>query len=106
MGRPGPESKLVGEVVDLIESVGGLVYNLHGSAYTGRGRPDLVGVLPGGLALFVEVKRPGSADDGLGMRQRREACEWARRGALTLAGVDDLGEVRRALAAAGFVERE
>lgn len=100
----GPESKVVKAITAELERRGALVYNQHGSAYSGRGRPDLLGVLPGGRAFAIEVKAPGKSDSGLGLRQRRELWAWACRGALTLAGVDDAGAVARALDRAGIFE--
>jgi len=100
------ESAVVKAIVTELELRGALVYNQHGSAYTGRGRPDLLGVLPGGRAFAFEVKRPGESDSGLGLRQRRELWAWASRGALTLAGVDDVKTVRAALDSAGVLHSE
>ena len=50
------------------------------------GTPDIVGVLPGGRAFAIEVKRPGR-EGGLSAKQRWECWEWASRGALVGVGV-------------------
>lgn len=66
------------------------------------GTPDLIGVLPGGRAFAMEVKRPGRSSEDCGgssAKQRWEAWEWAARGAVVLCPVDD---VAHALDACGL----
>jgi len=75
----GPEKAVEQAIMRALRSRGAVVVKSHGSAYSGAGVPDLVGVLPGGRALALEVKRPGGgASTPL---QRRMIWAWAEAGA-------------------------
>ena len=78
MASSGPEAKIVAAVVRMLEKRGALVVNIHGSVYSRAGTPDLVGVLPGGVAFCLEVKTP----DGVASKlQERAIRRWSERGA-------------------------
>lgn len=65
-----------------LERRGALVVNNHGTAYSGRGVPDLTGVLEGGRAFAIEVKK---RDGGETTKvQRASLWKWGKRGALAL----------------------
>lgn len=93
----GPETKVVQAIVEALEARGAVVVVTHGSRYSLAGTPDLLGVLPGGRALALEVKRPGRSD-GTTMKQRRELWRWAERGA----AAGKVASVSEALSITGF----
>lgn len=60
MGNPKPETRLVKKLRErLREKWGATSHKVHGSVYSEAGASDLYGTLPGGRALYVEVKMPG-----------------------------------------------
>lgn len=87
----GPETRVVHQIVSALESRGAVVEKMHGSRYMTMGLPDLIGVLPGGRAIVVEVKR---ADGGAStIKQREVLWRWAAAGAVAICearSVDDV----------------
>jgi len=78
--REKPEEKLEDLLVEEIERIGGLCIKLEVKG--DRGWPDRLCILPGGLTVFVEVKRP----DGKGRvarLQELKLMELAKRGQRT-----------------------
>lgn len=55
------EARVVADIRKWLAARGVLVFKYHGSVYGVKGHSDLYGVLPGGRAFFLEVKRPGQA---------------------------------------------
>lgn len=53
-------------------------YNMHGSAWTGAGRPDIVGCFCG-FMFVIELKRPGEIPSKI---QEYELCKWRHAGAI------------------------
>lgn len=54
-------------------------YNLHGSAWSGSGRPDIIGCYRGSC-FVIELKRPGELPSKI---QEYELCKWRNTGAVT-----------------------
>jgi len=52
-----PESKIENYLVKSIKNIGGEC--IKGNAHNSRGMPDRIAILPKGLVVFIEVKRPG-----------------------------------------------
>jgi len=52
-----PETVIEEYLKEKIESIGGIC--IKGNAHNQRGMPDRVCILPNGVIVFVEVKRPG-----------------------------------------------
>jgi hypothetical protein len=52
-----PESVVENYLVDQVENIGGLC--VKGNPHNRRGFPDRIAILPNGVVLFIEVKRPG-----------------------------------------------
>ena len=75
----GPEKAVEQAIMRALRSRGAVVVKSHGSAYSGSGVPDLIGVLPGGRALALEVKRPGGG--AATPLQLRMIWSWAEAGA-------------------------
>lgn len=77
----GPEKTVERAIVRALRARGALVIKTHGSAFSGSGCPDLIGVLPGGAgrAFGIEVKRPGGGE--CSALQLRALWSWAERGA-------------------------
>lgn len=89
----GPETQLVKKIVAELERRGCVVEKMHGSRFTTTGMPDLIGVLPGGRALAVEVKRP---DGGrVSLKQLHELWRWAEAGAVVIGGARSVDDVVR-----------
>lgn len=53
-------------------------YNLHGSAWSGSGRPDIIGCYKG-VMFCIELKLPGELPTKI---QEYELCKWRAAGAL------------------------
>lgn len=53
-------------------------YNLHGSAWSGSGRPDIIGVYRG-VPFLIELKRPGEIPTQI---QEYELNKWRAAGAI------------------------
>jgi hypothetical protein len=54
------------------------VYNLHGSAWSGSGRPDLIGCYRS-VTFVIELKLPGEHPTKI---QEYELCKWRAAGAV------------------------
>lgn len=55
------ESAIVAKIRKNMEDRYGVkLHKLHGGAYSETGAPDLFGTLPGGRAMYVEVKTPAT----------------------------------------------
>jgi len=52
-----PESKIETYLVKAVKDIGGEC--IKGNAHNSRGMPDRIAILPKGLVVFIEVKRPG-----------------------------------------------
>lgn len=88
------ESKIQASIMRALEARGALVMNTLGGTVA-VGTPDIIGVLPGGRAFAIEVKRPGRTGElrgGLTMKQAAECWRWAELGAVVGAGVDSVEE--------------
>lgn len=60
MANLKPESRLVKLIREhLREKWGATSHKVHGSVFAEAGSSDLYGTLPGGTALYLEVKVPG-----------------------------------------------
>lgn len=77
----------------------GKAINIHGSIFSERGTPDIVGSI-GGQAVFFECKRDATED--LEDIQKWRLCEWIRAGAI-VGGVSDLWHVQYILQLMGVV---
>lgn len=77
----------------------GKAINIHGSVFSERGTPDVMGSI-GGRAVFFECKRDATED--LEEIQKWRLCEWIRAGAI-VGGVSDLWHVQYILQLMGLV---
>lgn len=59
-------------------------YNLHGSIWTGSGRPDIIGSYRG-VCFVIELKRPGQLPSKI---QEHELCKWRQTGAIAWYATD------------------
>lgn len=73
--------------------------NVHGSVYSERGTPDVIGCINGRLIAF-ECKR--TADEELEKIQSWRLCEWIAAGAV-VGGVSDLWHVQMILCLMGLI---
>lgn len=87
----GPETAVLKMIVVALEERGAVVVKQHGSRYSTIGVPDLLGVLPGGRAFAVEVKKPGGGV--VSAKQRFECWRWAVAGAVVVVGASSVDEV-------------
>lgn len=68
-------------IVRLLEQHGHAVIKIHGSSYTRKGEPDLIGCMRGDGRMFtIEVKRPGNRPTVL---QAERLRWWKERGAIS-----------------------
>lgn len=74
--------------------------NIHGSPFSERGTPDVIGCINGRLVAF-ECKRDDSED--LTKIQKWRLCEWIAAGAV-VGGVSDLWHVQMILCLMGLIE--
>ena len=77
----------------------GKAINIHGSVFSERGTPDVMGSI-GGRAVLFECKRDATED--LEDIQKWRLCEWIRAGAV-VGGVSDLWHVQYILQLMGLV---
>ena len=77
----------------------GKAINIHGSIFSERGTPDVMGSI-GGRAVFFECKRDATED--LEDIQKWRLCEWIRAGAV-VGGVSDLWHVQYILQLMGLI---
>lgn len=74
--------------------------NIHGSPFSERGSPDIIGCVDGKLVAF-ECKRDSMED--LTKIQKWRLCEWIVAGAI-VGGVSDLWHVQMILCLMGLIE--
>ena len=74
--------------------------NIHGSVFSERGTPDIIGCVNGRLVAF-ECKRDATED--LEEIQKWRLCEWIAAGAV-VGGVSDVWHVDMILRLMGLVE--
>lgn len=77
----------------------GKAINIHGSVFSERGTPDIIGCI-GGRAIAFECKR--DATEGLEDIQKWRLCEWIKSGAV-VGGVSDVWHVQYILQLMGLV---
>lgn len=77
----------------------GKAINIHGSIFSERGTPDIVGSI-GGRTVAFECKRDAKED--LETLQKWRLCEWIKAGAV-VGGVSDLWHVQMILSLMGLV---
>ena len=78
----------------------GKAINIHGSIFSERGTPDIIGSIDGRTVAF-ECKRDTTED--LEDIQKWRLCEWIRAGAV-VGGVSDLWHVKYILQLMGVVK--
>lgn len=86
-----PEGRVQAYAMAELKRIGGLVRKIR---YEGRnGCPDLLVLLPGGVVLFIEMKK--AANLGPDPHQAREHKRMRRRGALvfTIGSVEQVNEL-------------
>lgn len=86
-----PEGKVQAYAMDEFKRIGGLVRKIR---YEGRnGSPDLLVLLPGGVVLFIEMKK--AANIGPDPHQAREHKRMRRRGALvfTIGSIEQVNDL-------------
>lgn len=71
MARSGPETKISRAIIKALEARGCIVYKQHGTEVSGRGRPDLLGCLPGGQMFALETKTPVGSATKIQLRHMR-----------------------------------
>ena len=82
---------VVSPVLDYINSLpGGKAINIHGSPFSERGTPDIIGCINGRMVAF-ECKRDSEED--LEKIQKWRLSEWIAAGAV-VGGVSDLWHVQ------------
>lgn len=77
----------------------GKAINVHGSVFSERGTPDILGSI-GGRTVAFECKR--DITEGLEPIQEWRLCEWIKAGAV-VGGVSDLWQVKMILQLMGVV---
>jgi hypothetical protein len=77
----------------------GKAINIHGSVFSERGTPDVIGSI-GGRTVAFECKRDTTED--LEDIQKWRLCEWIRAGAV-VGGVSDLWHVQYILQLMGVI---
>lgn len=77
----------------------GKAINIHGSVFSERGTPDVIGSI-GGRTVAFECKRDATED--LEDMQKWRLCEWIRAGAV-VGGVSDLWHVQYILQLMGVI---
>lgn len=86
-----PEGRIQKHAQTVFKGLGGLVRKIH---YEGRtGCPDLLVILPGGIVLFLEIKKsPGTP---AALHQQKEHARIRARGALcfVVGSVADINSV-------------
>ena len=91
---------VVRPIIQYINSLpNGKAINIHGSPFSERGTPDVIGCVGGQIVAF-ECKRDSKAD--LDPIQKWRLCEWIGAGAV-VGGVSDLWHVQMILALMGVI---
>lgn len=93
-------SSVVVPILRYINSLpNGKAINIHGSVFSERGTPDVMGSI-GGRTVVFECKRDATED--LEDIQKWRLCEWIAAGAV-VGGVSDLWQVQMILQIMGVV---
>lgn len=93
-------SSVVAPVLKYINSIpDGKAINVHGSVFSERGTPDVVGSI-GGRTVVFECKRDAAED--LEDVQKWRLCEWIKAGAV-VGGISDVWQVKMILMLMGVV---
>lgn len=87
------EKTIVDNIRKYLHSIGCKTEKQHGTMYGKNGVPDILGCLPDGRMLALEVKRPGEKPTPL---QKYELLEWAARHAIT-GVVESVAQVKELL---------
>lgn len=91
---------VVAPVLKYLNSIPGCkAINIHGSVFSERGTPDIVGCINGRMIAF-EAKR--DAKESLEDIQEWRLCEWIRAGAV-VGGISDVWHVQYILQLMGLV---
>lgn len=77
----------------------GKAINIHGSVFSERGTPDIIGSI-GGRAIAFECKR--DKEEALESIQKWRLCEWIKSGAV-VGGVSELWHVKYILQLMGVI---
>ncbi len=77
----------------------GKAINIHGSIFSERGTPDIIGSI-GGRAIAFECKR--DEEEALESIQKWRLCEWIKCGAV-VGGVSELWHVKYILQLMGVI---
>lgn len=77
MASKQPESKLVDAGIKALRKRGAAAIKIHGSAYSRKGEPDVIGVYRG-WPFAIEAKQPGEEPSPM---QWVRLSEWAQAGA-------------------------
>lgn len=86
------ESSIQRKIISFLRTLDNThVYNMHGSTYSGKGRPDIIACI-NGLFVAIEVKRPNKGK--ITESQLYELAMLNRCGAITIVAtsVDDVRE--------------
>lgn len=93
-------SSVVAPILEYLNSIpGGKAINIHGSIYSERGTPDVVGCINGRMVAF-ECKR--TEDEEPTKIQKWRLSEWIAAGAV-VGGVSDVSHVKLILSIMGVV---
>lgn len=91
---------VVSPILKFINSIpNGKAINIHGSVFSERGTPDIMGSI-GGRTVVFECKRDATED--LEDIQKWRLCEWIKAGAVA-GGVSDLWHVQYILQLMGVI---
>lgn len=93
-------TSVVSPILKFINSIpNGKAINIHGSVFSERGTPDVMGSI-GGRTVVFECKRDTTED--LEDIQKWRLCEWIKAGAVA-GGVSDLWHVQYILQLMGVI---
>lgn len=105
MPNPKRETKIVNSIrTQMLDEFGTILHKVHGGPYSETGASDLYGTLPGGRAIYVEVKTPetiGHVSDPTRKNQDAWLAREARLGAFT-AVVDSYAMLEKLLMSEGI----
>lgn len=93
------ETRIVNSIrTQMLDEFGTIMHKVHGGPYSETGASDLYGTLPGGRAIYVEVKTPDTIGINTPTRSNQDAwlAREARLGAFT-AVVDSYAMLERLL---------
>lgn len=93
-------SSVVAPTLKFLNSLpNGKAINIHGSIFSERGTPDVIGCIGGHMVAF-ECKR--DEDEDIRKIQKWRLCEWIRAGAV-VGGVSELWHVQIILCLMGII---